>query len=158
MLKNTLTSKYGWVGNSYCDENLWILVTDYGTYSCFFHYSSGTLKEFLVNCNSDYLIRKLIPQEERRTLNWDASVIELKKQVLESRRSRDITEETAKDRWFSLCWSAESEHQYAYSDDTVPDWYDYLKYDESNGSIAFKKYVIEPFLEIFKKEIESENS
>lgn len=155
MLKNVLKSQYGWVGNSYCDENLWILATDYGTYSCFFHYSSGTLKEFLVSCNSEYLVRKLIPQEERRTLNWDQTVKDLKKHVLESRRSRDISETTAKDLWFNLCWNSECEQQYAYSDETVDDWYEFVVYDESNQSIAFRKYVIEPFLEIYKKEIEN---
>lgn len=111
MLKDVLKSKYGWVGNSYCDDNLWILATDYGTYSCFFHYSSGTLKDFLVKCASDYLARKLLPEEERRTLNWDKTVIELKKYVLESRRSRDISEQTAKDLWFNLTYCVESEHQ-----------------------------------------------
>lgn len=150
-------SNHYWVGASYCDEDdkLWVLATDYGTYSQRFHFSSGTLKEFLVTCSSDYLVRKLIPLEERRTLNWDDSVIELKKYVLESRRSRDISEQTAKDLWFNLCYNSESEHQYAYSDGTVYGWYEYVVYDESSTSIAFKKYVIEPLLEKFKKEIEN---
>ena len=39
--------------------------------------------------------------------------------------------------------------------ETVDCWYDFLVYEESNSSMYFKKYVIEPFLEMFKKEIEN---
>ena len=35
-------------------------------------------------------------KKNAETLNWDKTVIELKKYVLESRRSRDISEQTAK--------------------------------------------------------------
>lgn len=47
MIKDVLRNEYGsWVGNFYCDDNSWIIYSDYGTYAHTFYYSSETLKHF----------------------------------------------------------------------------------------------------------------
>ena len=88
MIKDVLRNEHGsWVGNFYCDDNSWIIYSDYGTYTNTFHYSFGTLKQFLVHCNSDYLCRKLLPVEEREEIDWELSKKQIMKSILEGRRN-----------------------------------------------------------------------
>lgn len=141
-----------WVFTAYLDENLWTISSDYGTFSYRFHFSSGTLKEFLSSCSSDYLAGKLVHYDEKYVSNWDLTKIELKKEILRSRREREISEETANDLWFSLKYS-ESIDEYGFSEDPLDDWYEMIVKELSPTYKAVKEYVVEKLLEIYRKEV-----
>lgn len=141
-----------WVCTAYLDENLWTISSDYGNYSYRFHFSNCTLKEFLSSCSSDYLAGKLVHYDEKHVSNWDLTKIELKKEILRSRREREISEETANDLWFSLKYS-ESIDEYGFSEDPLDDWYEMIVKELSPTYKAVKEYVVEKLLEIYRKEV-----
>ena len=142
-----------WVVTAYLDEKLWTLASDYGTYSNRFYFSDGTLKEFLAWCSSDYLTRKLVPHDDQYTDNWELTKIELKKHILERRREKDISEEQAKEFWFSLTY-CDSVEEYALSENPVDDYYEFVVQEKSITFKAVKEYVVEKLIEIYKKETE----
>lgn len=141
-----------WVFTAYLDENLWTISSDYGTFSYRFHFSSGTLKEFISSCDSDYLTRKIVPYDDQFEENWELTKIELKKEILRSRKEREISEEIANDLWFSLKY-CESTNEYAFSENPLDDWYELIVKERSGTFKAVKEYVVEKLLEIYRKEV-----
>ncbi len=133
------------------DGKLWIVVSDYGNFAHPFHFSSGTLKQFLCTTNSDYLCRKFLTPKERYEVDWEATVKVIKKTILEQRRNKDISENDARN-WFNSFDYIESEEEYKFEYDAFPEWYEYIIEKETSQSINLKKYVIEPLLELFKKQ------
>lgn len=158
VIKDVLYNSHNhWVGSSYIDNNAWIIYSDYGTYSAAFSFGSRTMKEFLNGCNSDYLCRKMLEKRDRQVINWEKTVKELKKQILESRRENIITRQEARDYFDAFLYLDGEEKEYQFHPDSYPEWYEHIVYDESSESICLKKYVLEPFLGMFKKQMEENN-
>lgn len=154
VIKDILRNEHGfWVGNFYCDDNSWIIYSDYGTYAHTFYYRSGTLKEFLIRCNSDYLCRKLLPIEEREEIDWKNSKKEIMKSILEGRRNNCYESENARTLYDAIkyCYDIED---YKREIDVVDDWWECLVHTQSQQRISFEKYVIKPILELYKQQME----
>ena len=122
MIKDVLRNEHGsWVGNFYCDDNSWIIYSDYGTYAHTFYYSSGTLKQFLTHCNSDYLCRKLLPIEEQEEIDWELSKKQIMKSILEGRRNDCYESNRARILYDAIKYCYDIEDFY-FSEEEVRKW------------------------------------
>jgi hypothetical protein len=60
------------------------------------------LKKFIVSCNTGYLMSKFANPSEIDWFDFDATIKELKKEVLKLRRNSDLDEEPARDCWSEI--------------------------------------------------------
>ncbi|WP_186066010.1 hypothetical protein [Burkholderia gladioli] len=83
-------------GFYYCGEIL--INSDYGNYAQCWGNMGSPLKKFLVSIGRDYLLDKLAPHS-RFEFDFEGSVANVKRDIIESRRSGDLTNGQARYAW-----------------------------------------------------------
>lgn len=82
------------------------LVTDHGNWSYRWHRGSlprgCTFHEFLTRCGADYVLRKVMPDEQRECFDVKGTKDSLREHILESRRHGSLTKEMAREAWDDL--------------------------------------------------------
>lgn len=149
-------NKY-WIGTSYIDDQTWVLYTDYGTYGYHWH-SIGegyTLKKFITKCSPEYLVHKLIDHKELEVIDWDGTKNAIIKYILESRRSKDISSEEARDLLDNIKY-VEHEDEYAHSSEPIDDWWEYIVRKPTHVYENWTKMIIPGFQKMFKDQLAKE--
>jgi len=142
-----------WIGNSYIDGQTWLLYTDYGTYGYHWHsIGDQSLKSFICSCDVHYLVKKLIPQEELREVDWDETKKSLIKYILEQRREKEISQEEARDYYDNLKY-IEHEQEYAHSSYPVDDWWEEIQYKPTNTYKSWTELVLPGFQKLFRDQV-----
>jgi hypothetical protein len=154
ILKDVIHNRHGhWVANSYIDENLWFIYSDYGSVAyCWGSIGCDTLKEFIVSADEYYLTKKLVEYDKQREVDWEATKKSIKKWILEERRCGDSSKEDARELFDDLYY-CECVEEYSHQTNTVSDFWEYIVYVESNYSKALREQVIKPLKELFAKQI-----
>jgi hypothetical protein len=155
IIKDVIYNRYGhWVANSYIDEKLWLIYSDFGNAAyCWGSIGSKSLKEFIARTDEHYLTKKLIDSEQRTEVDWEATKLSIKKWILRERRGNDLTKENARDRWDDIYW-CDCLEDYQVQDDVVDDLYEFIVHKESSHSKALREEVIRPLKELFVKQIQ----
>lgn len=155
ILKDVIHNSYGhWVANSYIDENLWLIYSDYGNAAyCWSSTGCDTLKEFIVSADEYYLTKKLVEYDKQREVDWELTKKSIKRWILEERRCGDRSKEEARELWDDLYY-CESVDEYSHQTNTVSDFWEYIIYVESNYNKGFREQVIRPLKELFKNQIQ----
>ena len=180
--KYVLRSKdqHWWAVFMISEDGFVSIQSDYGDYNyCWSSRGDQTIKEFLIDCNDDYLMGKLgmnLPKE----FNGGKTAQRIKEDILRERKQRYIESNLAR-FYFDLC----KEIKYLY---TIQDFEDYINsehfsglpskalenlslldfYEKDYSSIpvimdkpqqlkAFFEHIWPPFIEILKEEIGAEN-
>lgn len=152
VLSNDQQFGEGW-GVVFIDETgIVTAVSDYGNYAQRFHYSGKDFRDFLISCDSGYLIRKFA---KRTILNRDATKKSIKETILRKRYEESFSSNEARDEW-NLVNECDFYFQEEVSDwvneTTLEDPWEYLVYDYSASAKAFAHRLFPRLVELLKQD------
>lgn len=96
--------RHTWAIFTVCDATCELSVqSDFGNWSYRWHQAGlgdATLTAFLPTCDRDYIARKLLPERAmQEEIDPDATLREIRSQIIQNRRERDLDAERARTLW-----------------------------------------------------------
>jgi len=86
-------------GDFYLDGNTLLIHSDFGSYASRWGRPGKEIRRFLIDCETDYVARKLVPSFWRRPVDPEATIRCVRQRLLERRREGAITREFARKEW-----------------------------------------------------------
>lgn len=164
-LNNENSWRCTWATISISDDGFFNAQTDCGNFSYKWGAFGDCFKSFLLRINDGYLYNKISSNEEK--VDIEKTVKQLKAELLQKRRVREIDEDDAAYTWEEIeelesdCDGISPEVFYyaiqskSWLNEIIPDYYDGLEihYKPDQGAQTFCEVVMPVFIEILKKEL-----
>lgn len=130
-------------------------VSDYGDYGYWFGPSAGDgdIRRFLCQCDDDYLVRKLAPQEVYDGAATKAAIL---KHIREHRREGNYTKDFARQEWDLATseWAdPENDFRSWYEETEIGDASEFWTGKHNPRAVAFCEYVMPRLREMLRAEL-----
>lgn len=151
----------GWGAAILTSDGLFAAATDYGNYCRFWHHyrpraEGDEFRRMFCEFGREYLLSKLCKTE----YDAEATVVELRKDVLELRRHKRITKQQARNAWYEIDEIESSGHEGEFvnfvQETDLPDAFEYCPvYGYPAEAVAFVDRFLARLKELIRADIEA---
>ncbi len=142
------------------DDGYFSTVSEYGRYVYWWGSAGDNFREFLIDCDSDYLLTKFCGRCEE--YDGDRTVKAVKEHILRHRRELGVSRENARKEWdlFDRFSNLESREDFArwYDQTSLDCAYEFAVYDYPGQARGFMERVLPVFKDVLRAELAAEKA